>query len=178
KTIEFARKGARRAVQQFAYGEAVRLTEMALRVLESATVADRALKCELTIEYGEALHRAGSPDRSRKVLEPIFSQSRQIGRYDLMARAALAFGANSATVTTVDTRLIEILEEAIAALPLGDSRWRVMLSARLGAALCWSTFRERSTQLCEDAVRMARRIQDPLCQIHALSMWHYTTWNP
>jgi eukaryotic-like serine/threonine-protein kinase len=177
KAIEFSRRGAVRASQRFAHGEAVRLYEMALAALAAAGRPAEAT-CELTIDYGEALTRAGVPDRAREVLLRAVEVARQSGQRDLLARAALALGAYSPTVTTVDQTLTALLEEALAQATEEDCPLRVMLLARLGAALCWSERRERSAELCELAVEMARRLGDTAGIIYALLMWHYSMWSP
>ena len=178
KAIEFSRRSAQRATEQFAYAEAVRLYEMALAAMGSPADLRPEPACELSIEYGGALTRSGNLDRAREVLLRAAELARQSKRIDLLAKAALALGANSATVTTFDQTLATLLEEALAALPEADDSTRVMLLARLGAALGWSRLRDRSEQLCEDAVTTARRLGDPLCLIYALAMWHYSRWSP
>jgi eukaryotic-like serine/threonine-protein kinase len=177
KAMEFARRGAERATQQFAHAEAARLYEMSLAT-RPAPDPEPALTCALTIEYGEALNRAGIPDRAREVILRAVEIARGGKNLDLLARAVLALGNNSATVTTVDQTLTSLIEETLSQLPGDDSPMRVMLLARLGAALRWSEQRERSLELCERAVEIARRLGDSNGIIYALLMWHYSTWSP
>jgi eukaryotic-like serine/threonine-protein kinase len=178
KAIEFAGRGARRAMRQLAYEESARLFQMALDALATAPASEQAATCGLMIELGEALTRAGYVDRSREVFLGASALACNSNDSDAFAKAALGFGIQSSTAGTVDRTLVELLEEALRSSGDSDSSQKAMLLARLAAALYWSDQHDRSAELSQNAVDMARRLDDPLALIYALCMWHYSLWGP
>ena len=178
KAVEFARRGARRAMRQLAYEEGARLFQMALDALATLPSPEQAATCALTIELGEALTRAGYVDRSREVFEGASALARKSNDSDGLAKAALGIGIQSSTAGTVDRTLVEMLEEALRSSGNRDSAQKAMLLARLAAALYWSDQHDRSVELSQSAVDMARRLADPLALIYTLCMWHYSLWGP
>jgi class 3 adenylate cyclase len=178
KAVEFAGRGARRAMRQLAYEEGARLFQMALDALATLPSSEQAATCGLTNELGEALTRAGYVDRSREVFEGASALARKSNDSDALAKAALGIGIQSSTAGTVDRTLVEMLEEALRSSGSSDSAQKAMLLARLAGALYWSDQHDRSVELSQSAVDMARRLDDPLALIYALCMWHYSLWGP
>jgi len=178
KAVEFAGRGARRAMRQLAYEEGARLFQMALDGLATAPAAELAATCGLTIELGEALTRAGHVARAREAFMDAAALARKSNDSDALAKAALGFGIQSSTAGTVDRTLVELLEEALRLSGDDDSSQKAMLLARLAAGLYWSDQHARSVDLSQSAVDMARRLGDPLALIYALGMWHYALWGP
>jgi len=178
KAVEFAVRGARRAMQQLAYEEGARLYQLALDALAAAPALEQAESCGLMNELGEALSRAGYVDRAREVFARAAAFARKSNDSGALARAALGVGFPSSTAGTVDGMLVELLEEALRGLGESDSAQKTMLIARLAAALYWSDQRARSVELSLNAVDMARRLDDPSALIYALYMWHYSLWGP
>ena len=94
--------------------------------------------------------------------------ARRVNRPELFARAAVtAPGAASAIPARPITSLVRLLNEALERLGDKDSPLRAQALARLGIELYWSD-RERSVALCQQAVEMARRLDDPHTLIVAL----------
>jgi class 3 adenylate cyclase len=178
KAVEFAGRGARRAMRQLAYEEGARFFQMALDALAIAPASEQVATCGLTIELGEALNRAGHIDRSREVFLGAATLARKSNDSDALAKAALGIGIQSSTAGTVDRTLVELLEEALRLSGSNDSSQKAMLLARLAAALYWSDQHARSVELSQSAVDMARRLDDPQALIYALGMWHYSLWGP
>ena len=54
----------------------------------------------------------------------------------------------------------------------------MLVIVSLAGALYWSDQHDRSVELSQSAVDMARRLDDPLALIYALCMWHYSLWGP
>jgi tetratricopeptide (TPR) repeat protein len=67
-----------------------------------------------------------------------------------------------------DRRLIPLLEDALGALPPGDSELRAMLLARLAGALRDRPAAERRGSLTSEALTIARRLDDPRTLAYAL----------
>ncbi len=68
-----------------------------------------------------------------------------------------------------DQAQIEVLEEALATLPAGDSRLRAALLGRLSVALTYVDSPARRSSLAEESVAMARRLGDPTTLAYALA---------
>jgi eukaryotic-like serine/threonine-protein kinase len=178
KAVEFAVRGARRAMQQLAYEEGARLYQLALDALAAPPALEQAESCGLMVELGEALSRAGYFDRAREVFARAAALARKSNDSDALARAALGVGIPSSRAGTVDGMLVELLEEALRTSGEADSAQKAMLIARLAAALYWSDQRARSVELSRNAVEIARRLDNPSALIYALCMWHYSLWGP
>jgi tetratricopeptide (TPR) repeat protein len=63
KAVEYGEMAAKRATNVYAYGEAVRLLEQALRVQEVLDPEDKARRCDLLLALGDALLLAGEHQR-------------------------------------------------------------------------------------------------------------------
>ena len=61
KAVEYGEVAARQAVGMYAYGEAVRLLEQALRVQQVLGPGDKAKRCDLLLALGEAMLPGGEP---------------------------------------------------------------------------------------------------------------------
>ncbi|HEY6394822.1 MAG TPA: adenylate/guanylate cyclase domain-containing protein, partial [Candidatus Binataceae bacterium] len=167
-----------RARSQLAYDEAARLYRMALQALSTAPTPNHQFSCELMIELGEALMRAGSGDRGRETLLAAADLARTTAQPEALCRAALGIGIQSSSAGSVDQTLIRLLEEALTAVGDQHSALRAMLLARLAAALYWSDQHERTVLLSQSAVQIARELGDNSVLIYSLCMWHYALWGP
>ena len=78
----------------------------------------------------------------------------------------------------VDEELTAILEEALSRLPAADSPLRARLLARLADELSFSSRRDVSAKLSEQAVATARRVDDPRAYSFALTSRHWCLWGP
>ncbi len=63
KAVEYGEMAAKRATDVYAYGEAVRLLEQALKVQEVLDPEDKAKRCDLLLALGDALILAGEHQR-------------------------------------------------------------------------------------------------------------------
>jgi tetratricopeptide (TPR) repeat protein len=63
KAVSYAEMAAKKATDVYAYGEAVRLLEQALKVQEVLDLEDKAKRCDLLLALGDALHLAGENRR-------------------------------------------------------------------------------------------------------------------
>ena len=133
RAVTYARLAAERAVQQLAYEEGARLYDMALRAL--AAPPDGTERMELLL----GSRRRAEPGRRDRGAKATFIEAadlaRQIGDVERLARAALGYGGRFVWIRAgSDTKVIPLLQEALAALPEGDSALRVRLLARLAGA--------------------------------------------
>jgi hypothetical protein len=79
----------------------------------------------------------------------------------------------------VDEGLVALCEEILDALPDGDSAGRAMVAARLAGELYFlPEASDRRRALTDDAVAMARRLDDPAVLALVLGGAHWGTWVP
>jgi tetratricopeptide (TPR) repeat protein len=167
KAVAYLTRAGEGALRALAWDEAARLFEQALAVLDLCD-PDPNHRAELLVELGRAQAHAGF-DEARDTLRTAARSAAAVERPDLLARAALDFGAFALSPGVVDEELVSLLEEALAALDPSDSSLRVRLLARLGVALYWSPEVERRLALTEEAVATARRLGDGATLAYALA---------
>ncbi len=107
---------------------------------------------------------------------------RDVGRPDLLADAAISMGGGIrvwSEAGAVDEGLVALCEEALDALPPGDSAGRAMVAARLAGELYFlPEASDRRRALTDDAVAMARRLDDPAVLAFVLGGAHWGMWVP
>lgn len=87
--------------------------------------------------------------------------ARRAGRADLLAQAGLGLGSGGFEVPLVDRTQVDLLEEALRALPSEELSLRARVLARLAVALSVVEADERRQAIAEEAVRLARTADDP-----------------
>jgi tetratricopeptide (TPR) repeat protein len=181
KAVEYGRAAARRALDRLAYEEAAGWYERALTVLDPESAADRETRAELLLGLGEARWAAGDRQIAKGVFCDAGALAKSAGRAELLANIAIAHGGKRGwgEAGIVEEQLVSLLEDALAALPPEDSRHRAMAQARLAAELYFEPGNdERRKTLTEQAVAMARRIDDPDALAYTLTCAHWGFWLP
>ena len=162
KAIEYAKRAGDREASQLAHEEAVRHYTSALHVLDATGSGDANETCELLLSLGEALNRAGRGSEAKEVLRRAATLAERTGRTDRLARAAVEYGGRLAwSRASTDPFLVPLLERALAAIGEADSTERVKLLARLATATRDDPSRTRRIRIAEEAVQIARRLEDP-----------------
>jgi len=103
KAVEYSKMAAKRATDVYAYGEAVRLLEQALKVQEVLDPEDKAKRCDLLLILGVALILAGEHQRiiateapqALSLAEAIADNKRASRACLLAARGLGAYGLNA-----------------------------------------------------------------------------------
>jgi tetratricopeptide (TPR) repeat protein len=98
----------------------------------------------------------------------------------LLARAALGHGGTAVVIAAADATAVDLLEEALAALPDGGAGGDAV-SARLLARLAIELYyadRARARELTAQAVERARRARDPAALAAALNARRVALWDP
>ncbi len=169
KAVEYAQRAGRRAVALLAYEEGVRLYQMALQAL-GPDGSDSQSRCELLLALADAQGRAGHGPAAKATFLRAADLARAAGLTEMLARAAAGYGGRFLWTHAIsDERLVPLLEDGLAALGEADSVLRVQLLSRLGAALRHGPTRERRERTCEEAIRIARRLDDPATLAYALA---------
>lgn len=172
-----AHRAAAHAHAVLAYQDAARVYEIAVEALEMEQPPDAEEICSMMLRLGESLYGAGLFERARDSFARAAEIARGLGSADRLARAALGFGLPPVTPYVVDEPVVALLEEALAALPRGDSTLRAMLFGRLAAELYWSAERGRGAALSLQALEMARRLGDSRTLIYVLHTRHVAAWH-
>jgi DNA-binding SARP family transcriptional activator/tetratricopeptide (TPR) repeat protein len=180
KTVDYTRSAGDRSVALLAYEEAVRHYEMAIRAFDRREVKDDRQKCELYLSLGDARAKAGDMPEAKQAFVAAAELARGSRLPEQLARAALGYGGRLVwTRAFGDTKLTQLLEEALAALPEEDSELRVRLLARLAAGPLRDTLAaEPRVAMAQKAVAMARRLGDPATLAYALEGRYETYWGP
>jgi tetratricopeptide (TPR) repeat protein len=177
RALRYATAAAEHAGARLAHEEAARLYERALRALDLAP-ADGTTRCDLLIALGEARHRAGAHAQARAAFRQAAGVARELSSAPRLARAALGYGGPRGSFGIVDADLVGLLEQALAALGPGDDGLRARLLARLAMELYFAGAAERRATLVNEALTIARRLDDPATLAYALNAQYAALWAP
>jgi eukaryotic-like serine/threonine-protein kinase len=175
--IEYSRQAARTAEKQLAYEEAVHHLSNAIEVLALKRSGDEPLHAELLCDLGKAQIKAGDLSEARKTCLRAADISRRLNESELFVSAVVAAGRGISNSGVTDHNLVLLLNEAQEMLGDRDSPLRAQVLARLGIELYWSE-RKQAVALCQQAVEMAKRLDDPHTSIVALWGRYLSLRNP
>ncbi len=170
KAVTYAQRAGDRALAQLANDEAVAHYRQALALLDGI---ERRLReprrVELLISLGEAQRRAGDSSHRATLLDAARLAQAQDDPVAL-ARAALANNRGFfSDADRVDAPRLAVLEAAVEAGSPGDSGTRARLLASLAGELVFSPAHERRDRLADEALAMARRLDDAPTLGHVLA---------
>jgi tetratricopeptide (TPR) repeat protein len=175
--LQYARAAAEHANAHLAYEEAARMYERALRGLDLVGL-DASRRCDLLLDLGEAHHRAGAHPRARAAFRRAADIARELHSPERLARAALGYGGPRGSFGIVDKTLVGLLEEALDAVGPCDEEVRARLLARLAMELYFGGAPERRAGLVDEAVAIARRLDDPATIAYTLNARYAALWAP
>ena len=179
EAVSYSRRAGDRALTLLAYEEAARLQRQALDSLEQSRAGDPLLRCELLLALGDAQLRAGDEAGAKASFLEGAELARTLGRTDHLARAALGYAGRHAWGRAgADGQLVPLLEAAVAAVGDADSAHRSRLLARLAGALRDAHERQPRESYAEEAVAIARRLDDPATLGYALDGLFGATYRP
>jgi class 3 adenylate cyclase/tetratricopeptide (TPR) repeat protein len=171
KAIDYARLAGDRALDALAPDEAIRWYTQALELLGSDAGTDTT-RCDLLIGLGTAQLRVGDTAHRQTLLDAA-ALARRTDDTDRLVAAALAnYRGWQASAGEVDTQRVEVLTTALDALDATDTTRRARLLATSAVELAYSGDLERITALADEAVALARRIDDEATLVHALNSHH------
>jgi tetratricopeptide (TPR) repeat protein len=179
KVIAYAQRAGDQALSLLAYEEAARLYRLALDSIDQSPNGDPTRRCEILLGLGDALTRAGDEAAAKSIFLLAAACARAIDRNDHLARAALGYAARHAWGRAAgDKQLIPLLESGVDAVGEHDSVLRARLLARLAGALRDRLQREPRETYAQEAVAVARRLNDPSALAYALDGFFGATWRP
>ncbi|MGH9178332.1 MAG: hypothetical protein ACRD0N_07250, partial [Acidimicrobiales bacterium] len=169
KAALYAERAGRRAVEQFAYEGAAAHFRNALSALD-LTGSDTS-RLPLLLALGDASLRSGDITGAREAFGAAAEHARRDSSPEFLARAALGFGSglDGFEVRLFDHAQLTLLDEALATLPSEPSALRAWVMARQSVALTFAEPGPQRLQLADDAVAMARAVDDPRALAYALA---------
>ena len=171
KAIDYARLAGDRALGALAPDEAILWYSQALELL-GADEGSALTRCDVLIALGTAQCQAGDP-AFRQTLLDASRLAEQAGDVDRLVRAALANHRGSeSSPGEVDSERVGVLEAALDAVGAVETTDRARLLATLAVELTYSGDLARITALADEAVGLARRLDDPPTLVHALNAHH------
>jgi DNA-binding CsgD family transcriptional regulator len=156
QAVEYNLLAAKAASAALAYDE----TTARLRTALETGIEDERRRAEILLDLGTALFRAGRSLESLQAFRQAAEIARDLGDGELLTRAAIGFETSCWRPGLTDEGARELLEEASAVLAREDSTLRVGLLASLARALEIEGNSDRAAVAREDAIAMARRIDD------------------
>ncbi|HVF79419.1 MAG TPA: AAA family ATPase [Solirubrobacteraceae bacterium] len=167
------------AVAQLAYEHAAAHYRQAVSLIDAVELPRRqAQRCDLVIAQGVAERQAGDP----AYRETLFEGARlahELGDAERLARAALANNRGFASsLAGVDGERVALLDTALSACGPHDSAVRASLLAQLAVELIADPDWRRRAQLSDEALAIARRIDDPSTLARTLNDRYVALWGP
>ena len=166
------------ALEKLAPDQARTWYEASLNLLARFSRPRESDRCELLIKRGEAERQAGDR-RFRDTLLEASDIARAIGDHSMLVRAALANTRGMQSETgVVDQGRITTLDAALAIVGDEDDSARARLLAMQAAELMYSDEWERRMRLSDEALAIARRLNDPGALSTVLNMRFVTLLAP
>ena len=184
KASFYCRAAGERALRLLAFEEAAVHFARSLEVAEQFGPDDPPARCDALIALAEAQNRAGDTAPANTNIEKAAALARSMGDAGRLAAAALRAGPLSYLgIVRANRDQVQLLEEARAALPeTEDSHLRAMVTARLGLVVVYADdipapgALARSLALSNEAVAMARRLEDRVALGYALNARMHALW--
>ncbi len=178
QAIHFSLHAAERAHALCAYADAARHYERALEVLDFDGASDPARRCDLLIRLGEELWTAGERLPARRILDEAADRAREIGRVDLLARAAIAYRGFGEMGMPPETKTLSLMDEAREALGDQHPALRARLLAQLTGTPPYSNSMSKRRDLAAEAQALATRSGDPEALRVALNARYWACLGP
>jgi DNA-binding SARP family transcriptional activator len=172
-----ARDAARVARELYAHDEAVELLTAALEVLGSDHAEDRFA---LLLEIGRCHRQVDDLVHLREVVHEALAlvpddPTRQLEAVGMLVTRGLW---QSGTFGQVDRVVVSTLRRCLDVLPVGDSPERCRAMVGLATEIYYDSTPQERTALCEEALAMARRIDDPRLLLDSMLAAPLSIWTP
>lgn len=154
------------AMAVLAFEEAAALYSRALEAMAMLRRVDERRHFELLTAAGDAQRRAGRFPQARETWRQALKVARVICSPEVLAQAAIGYAGPPES--TFDEQRLSVIDEALVALPPGDTVVRALLLLAGATTTDYRAGRKRSRQ----ALEVARRVGDPLTLREVLLQWH------
>lgn len=172
EAVRWAVRAAERARAVLAYEDAAAWYDRALTTRRTVAAGD-GKEISLLLALGSARLDAGNLPAARDAFVAAAGLARARGDSEQLAAAALGLGTGLGgfEISLFDQVQIDLLEEALGALPAEDASVRAWVLARLSVALAFVENSDRRSELADEAISTARRVGDDVALAHALAGW-------
>jgi tetratricopeptide (TPR) repeat protein len=178
RALEHAERAGHEALAALAYERAAELFDAALASLYLLPEPDDHRRGKLLLARGQALMQAGG-DAARETLKTAMELAEQTGDDELRARAALSLGGFGLSPGIVDEEFVAALENGLDRLGPDGSALRARLLVRLAVALYYAPdSAQRREELVQEALRIARGLDDTPTLAYVLDQGHIATNGP
>jgi DNA-binding CsgD family transcriptional regulator/tetratricopeptide (TPR) repeat protein len=167
KAIEYATRAAERASAMQAHEEASRHYLRACDLLAPGPATD-AQRCRLLLALGSAQNSAGASELALATFANAADCARRAGEAALLARSAIGFGDAQWRLGLEGAPAVALIRESLARTAPGDARERAALLTALCQALLFSNQPNAAEQAFQEAVALARGLDDPRMLFRAL----------
>ncbi len=178
KAAYYACEAARHAKEALAYEEAASLFQLALNSLEQQASHDHRRRTGILLELAHAERNAGAIVNARATFKAAGELAQQIGADEMLGRAALGLGATVDDAHIVDSEAVQLTTRALAALGNDDSALRAQLLAQLAVKSYLSHNLRYRSELIQQAVEIAHRLNDRECLLFVLDSKRRALWEP
>jgi DNA-binding CsgD family transcriptional regulator len=168
QAVAYNLQAAQAATEALAFDDAVGH----LRVALDLGIADLAERGDVSLELGDACHKAGRAGDALEAFTRTAELARTLDDRELLARAAIGFEEACWRPGIADAGAVELLEEAVA-VGVERPELRVRLLGGLARALDFRGEHERGALARDDAIGLARELGDRrgLATVLAASYW-------
>jgi DNA-binding SARP family transcriptional activator/tetratricopeptide (TPR) repeat protein len=179
RAIRYALQASEEATRMLAHEQAAEHYAAAIELLDRFHPEDRAQRCRLLLDLGEALVRSGERPRAWGIFREAAAMAGELGDAEALARAGV--GASRRYVQppgVIDEELIAMLERALEMTPSEPSVTRVLLLTRLCGALYYSERRDQMRRLAAEATVLAAELGEPQAAALAAAARRRAYWGP
>jgi len=177
RALRYARQAGDQALAALAPPEALRWFGEARRLLDEHRDADPHDRVAVLVGLGTAQRQTGSAD-ARQTLLDAAHQAAELGDRDLLVAATLANHRGFAVPLAIaDAERVAMLEAALDAVGQHDSPSRARLLAALASELEFDDATRRRA-LTDEALAVARRLNDPATLVTVLTARCGAIWHP
>jgi tetratricopeptide (TPR) repeat protein len=181
RAVRWARSAARAERALLAFAEAAAHLARVRRAIEDTGDAQAGgLLVDLLVEEADSRARAGDSTGARALLDDATSRAIALGDAQRLGRAALGVQRLGARFAMPRDAVVDVLEAARAALDGTGTALAAQLTASLARELHHSVpaQRPRARPLSEQAIAMARKLDDPEALAACLLARHDVLWTP
>lgn len=181
RALRWARSAARAERARLAFAEAAAHLARARRAMEdTGDTQAGGLLVDLLVEEADARARAGDSTGARALLDDARIRATALGDAERLGRVALGVQRLGARYAMPRDAVVDVLETARSALHGTGTALEAQLTASLARELNHSVpaHRPRARPLSEQALALARELDDPATLVACLLARHDVLWTP
>ena len=178
RSVEVSVRAAELAHRQYAYSESARHYERALEALVLAAPVEESRRCELLLAEAEARWAAGLRELSRDRFRQAADIARDLGRPELLARAAVGMRGYQIFGAAPDADTVRLLDEFLEVVEGRFPMWRARILSRLAFCEPHCSSMDNRRRLSEEAASLAGASDDPAVLFDVMAARYWATLGP